>query len=112
MKNQYQQYMSGEITHREFYGQFVSEYIKTVVLANIPLNRLLASEDPHLNDIPLEVWDRLLFPLPVLNMTNAGMTSVNSLSVRVCVAKEAAQQLIDEYKNTSVMLQEDQNETN
>ena len=102
--------MSGEISPHEFYGQFVSEYIKTVVQANIPLDRLLASEDPHLNDIPLEVWDRLLFPLPVLKMLDAGMTEVNSMSIRVCVAKTAAHQLIDEHKNASTVDVGDQNE--
>lgn len=110
MSTKYQQYMDGEITHREFYGQFVNEYIKTIVRTRIPLKRLLASEDPHLNDIPLQEWDRLIFPLPVLSMHNAGMTIVNSLSIRVCIAKEAARQLIDEHKNISTMIIEDQNE--
>ena len=106
MKSRYEQYTSGEITHREFYKPFVKESLKTAVRSKILLERLLASNDPHLNDIPLKEWDDLVFLLPIRDMLDAGMNTVNARSIRVCIAKEAACQLIDEHKDTSTMVVE------
>lgn len=83
-----------------------NESLKTAVRANISLKRLLASNDPHLNDIPLKEWDRIYIALPIQGLKNTGMINVNTPSVKVCILKEAACQLIDEHKDTSTMVVE------
>jgi hypothetical protein len=89
MKYARQQYMDHEVTHRQYYAQFVTPEIKTIVLDRFGLQRLLRSHDEHLNDIPLGEWDSL-----------AGRISAddNSLCARVCTLKEAARQLIEESR--------------
>lgn len=74
-------YLDGLCTHREYYGQFVTSYIRGVVLSNIGKDKIKKSADEHFNDIPLKLWDRL--PL--------GRSG--SLSQKVCIAKEAARQI-------------------
>ena len=54
------EYLDGLYTHEQYYGQFVNNRIKTIVLEEIGLERLKASTDPNLNDIPLLEWDDLL----------------------------------------------------
>lgn len=51
------QYMAHEITHRAFYlwcGEFIGV---TPALLPVSLERVKLSNDPHLNDIPLKLWD-------------------------------------------------------
>ena len=86
-------YMNKGCTHREYYAQFVNPFIKSLVLREIGLDRLLRSTDPHLNDIPLNQW---------------GMGNIRQLEVwkevgdfysiagETCILKEAARQLIEE----------------
>jgi hypothetical protein len=45
--------------HRAYYAQFVNESTISTVVAWIGADRLLASTDPHLNDIPLGEWEPL-----------------------------------------------------
>ena len=85
MKYTRKQYMSGEVTFQQYYGQFVTQQTKNTVTSNISVNRLLASTDEHLNDIPLIEWDRM-----------HGLLGGNSLCETVCIAKEAARQIIEE----------------
>lgn len=53
------QYVAGEKTFDEFYGQFITptivQYVKTV----IGEYRIKNSIDPHFNDIPLHKWDNM-----------------------------------------------------
>jgi hypothetical protein len=74
--------------HREYYAQFVDEWTKAHVLRGIGIDALLASTDPYLNDIPLDEWDALFVA--------DRWASPLSLGWVVCVAKEAARQLIEE----------------
>ena len=93
------QYIAKEITHKEFYGQFVTESVKKAVLCKISKTRLLASTDPHLNDIPLSEWDNLypvMFQITAREVARANESSGVSLSDMVCVAKAAARQIIEE----------------
>jgi len=53
------QYMAGEINHHDYYSQFVSDRMINYVVRLIGKNRLLASTDEHMNDIPLFKWDQL-----------------------------------------------------
>ena len=51
------QYMNKEVSHAEYYGQFVTRETRAFVAQTIGLDRVKASVDPHLNDIPLKKWD-------------------------------------------------------
>lgn len=97
--------MEKRCSHREYYGQFVGPYVKQLVVDRIGLPRLLASRDPHLNDIPLGVWDSFWVshtpsmhikpPLAIgVLLREAG--EGNSASTGTCILKEAARQLIEE----------------
>lgn len=85
------QYMNKECTHHEYYNQF-GKYLVGLVSAHIGKQRILASTDPHLNDIPLAKWDALHPAIlmavgPKLAKANSGGIS---LSDTVCSAKAAA----------------------
>lgn len=97
--------------HRSYYGQFVNDEVKNKVLEMFPLDRLLKSEDKHLNDLPLTKWDLLggfifskttgemlqkpndIRPIEynLLKEANEGVSS----STMVCIYKEAARQIIE-----------------
>ena len=83
--------------HRRYYAQFFDpDYIHRVAV-QIGKSRLLASTDPHLNDIPLHMWD--VAPEP--HHYKSSLKAVGdfwSLNARVCVAKEAARQFIEKNK--------------
>ena len=90
--------------HRRYYAQFCSPAVVSAVAARIGSAAIMASRDPHLNDIPLHQWDNLepLISLHCLGLMGDinGSTplpdrkrSINwSLSDAVCIAKEAARQ--------------------
>jgi hypothetical protein len=84
--------------HREFFAQFVNEYVKSVVIQSIGKTKLLTSKDEHFNDIPLRYWDRLegaLRPLIIRRHKEINIGKFYSLSDVVCVAKEAARQVVE-----------------
>lgn len=98
--------------HRAYFAQFVTPGCKEAVLNSIGLDRLTASTDPHLNDIPLSEWDRIgggsglahkgdsklhRVPhwVPVVKLREAG--EALPLSVTVCIVKEAARQLVEDH---------------
>jgi len=81
-------YLEGKVTHREYYAQFVTSSVRDTVRRHIGAHRIKISDDPHFNDIPLIEWDRLGWAVSRL--------SDPSLHERVCVLKEAAEQLRDE----------------
>jgi hypothetical protein len=95
------QYMNKEVSHQDYYAQFVTETILDTVRSRIGTKRILKSTDPHFNDIPLQLWDNLA---PAIRMTCGKSLSVSnastcsrevklggvSLSDCVCVAKAAA----------------------
>lgn len=87
----------GPAAHRRYFGQFVTPSTIAVVVRAIGKDALLRSGDPHLNDIPLERWDRLVPGLP----GSGGFTRAGdwyTLANGVCLAKEAARQWIDAQK--------------
>lgn len=91
-------YMAGKATHRQYYGQFVNPAVTSWVRRKIGIDRLLKSTDQHLNDIPLSLWDSY-YGAMLLDGTARKVAAANgggvSLSDAVCVAKEAAHQLIE-----------------
>lgn len=87
-------YMENRCTHRQYYGQFVNEGTKQLVLTRIGKARLLESKDEHMNDIPLGMWDRLVPRAPGSGkFKEAG--DYYTLSGGVCMLKEAARQIIE-----------------
>jgi len=89
------EYMAGKFTHREYYGQFVTDAIKTLVRNHIGEQVIKRSEDPHLNDIPLRRWDNL--HQAILSICGKAIASTTTGGIRlsdtVCIAKEAAKQI-------------------
>jgi hypothetical protein len=80
--------------HRRYFGQFVTPGTIARVVNTIGSARLMQSTDPHLNDIPLIIWDKLTPTLPGSGgFSKAG--DYYTLANGVCLAKEAARQYIE-----------------
>ena len=97
-------------THEQYFTQFVTPKIKAAVRSYFGVARLLASTDPHLNDIALSKWDmfcgynqfrnelrpNLCFAsiIPLLKQANGdGGCSPSDFT---CIAKQAAREIIRE----------------
>lgn len=96
-RDEYIKAPNSDQAYRTYYGQYVSDGTKRIVLQRITLPVLLASKDPHLNDIPLSRWDALV---PQLHAGVALKRNGDwlSLGTGVCILKEAARQIIEEKK--------------
>ena len=86
-------YMTGKVSHDEYYAQFVTEMTKEIVRSSIGMEAILASKDPHFNDIPLKNWDSL-HPV-ILRTSGRDCTDVHwdTLGTSVCIAKCAARMI-------------------
>ncbi len=104
--------MNKEVTHREYFAQFALPHVLKLVESRIGLPMLLASKDPHLNDIPLVMWDRIwrrdapgkgMWIEPGLTISALLKESGegNSAATGVCILKEAARQIIESHKVTA-----------
>ena len=95
-----QQYLNNECTFSEYYQQFVTNQTKRLVL-DIGLKRIkdaLNNGDKHLNTIPLYKWDNLaLFFRCDSQMKECG--DFTTLAGKVCILKETARELANEYNN-------------
>lgn len=91
------EYMDHKCTHREYYGQYVSDSLKARVKDDIGLKRLIKSKDEYLNDIPLKLWDNIPMPYSVQDAMKKNGDFLTQAGI-VCIAKEAARQVI-EYEN-------------
>lgn len=102
-------YEEQRAAHRRYYAQFVTPSVKGFVASVIGRDRILASTDPHFNDIPLTQWDALNPAIRdmclsrkgdidgAISADKFGRRSIGwSLSDAVCIAKEAAQQIREE----------------
>jgi len=86
-----------DTAHRRYNAQFVSVGMVNAIESRIGLSRLLASTDEHLNDIPLNEWDRL-DSLLISYGTNHRLKQHGdfiTMAGIVCIAKEAARQAIE-----------------
>ena len=82
--------------HREYYAQFVDGGVVARVRAGIGARRIRASKDPHLNDIPLGMWDRIFVPVPHrINESMRAQGDYPTIAGMVCIAKEAAHQIVE-----------------
>ena len=84
--------------HQKYFGQLVTESTKHIVKTTFGMERLLASTDPNINDIPLQQWYDLHLP-NIPNMKPLG--DYLTLAGKVCIAKEAARQLIEEARGAN-----------
>ncbi len=88
----YKDYLNERCTYRQYYGQFVNDYTIHMVKTMIGANRILASTDPHFNDIPYQWWDHVpIGSRPAELMMQCG--DHISKTAKICICKEAAQQI-------------------
>ena len=85
-------YVNGKWSHREYYGQFVTNGTKRLVINGIGIEAIQASTDPYFNDIPLDLWDRLVPGCPGSSKFK-GAGDYYTLAGGVCLLKEAARQI-------------------
>lgn len=85
------QYMTNEATHKQYYEQFVNQAVKNAVLQYIGKDKIMASTDEHLNDIPLRRWDAISLPELAVSMKDCG--DYLTASVQVCILKAAAKMI-------------------
>lgn len=115
------QYLANECTHREYYGQFVTDEIKQAVLRTFSKEELVQAfkDDEHFNNLPLRKWDRMImlghfkgssvgnswktppfipyqFSAFAKALKEAGDVGGISLCDCVCTCKEAARQIVEE----------------
>lgn len=100
------QYLAREVSHWDYYGQFVTKAIREWVINYIgkdALTRAIEQQDTdHFHSIPLSEWDRLT---PFLrfsveqSLKEAG--DFWSLAEGVCILKCAARQLCLEHLSGS-----------
>lgn len=94
-------YLSGSSSHAEYYGQFDSPEVRRAILNVIPMFDLMASTDPHFNDIKLSHWDAIQLPeetrckLAVAN--GCQVSSVYSQTGVICLTKEVAKRMVAEH---------------
>lgn len=81
----------GPAAHRRYYAQFVCESTKTMLLRSIKRAEILASTDPHSNDIQLKRWDdvQLVYDRELMRLAGDYLTAAG----KVCILKEAALQI-------------------
>lgn len=87
------QYLNNEITHEEYFSQFVDNNVKNTVIMFIGLERIKQSKDKNFNDIPLAYWDAMhgaIGPYCYPKLTKAGDVNGCTISNTVCIAKQAA----------------------
>lgn len=101
----YKEYMtnSNYEKHREFYSQFVTPYMKDRVTEVVDIKQLakdLKDGDLHLNKTYScsKVWDKLSM-VGLMNPKLKQFGGVASIGSGVCIIKEAAKQLAEEYIN-------------
>ena len=93
-----QDYLDNKCNHREYYGQFINNRIKNIVSRRLKVNEIKKAlmDDKNLNTIKLAIWDSILRPLPAetANLLRE-LGDYPTLAGAVCIAKEAARQLVE-----------------
>ena len=92
-------YIAGNASHREYYGQFADEAVLDGIKRDLGLERIMASKDEYFNDIPLTVWDYL----PCMRSNNINEKLIEcgdfpSMAGLCCIAKEGARQLREQAR--------------
>lgn len=108
------QYMADSSLFNEYYGQFVNEGVKRVVLSYFTKEQLIEAikTDEHLNNLPMKKWDAMggfAFRGSEMIMRPTSIEPVDyklikeagegvSAATMVCIYKTAARQIIEEAK--------------
>jgi hypothetical protein len=91
-------YLDGKVTHRQYYGQFVTEAVKTHVGERIGEDKIKLSQDEHMNDIPLSLW--FMWTPTIQTLCSRAVCKVDPCGLCawtfVCIMKEAARQIKQE----------------
>lgn len=96
------QYLNQECTHEQYYNQFVTPAIKSLVKNSLGLDKLKEAYEAgeSLNTIPLTKWDSMSQFIGkdpyFLNVPMKEVGDFLTLAGIVCIAKAAARQLINE----------------
>lgn len=89
------QYLDNEVTHLQYYSQFVTDATINTVLQYLSKEQLTEAyhKNPILNSIKLSVWDRMPLYAATYKMKEAGdwLTPAG----RVCILKCAAIMIIE-----------------
>lgn len=89
--------MDGEVSHFDYYAQFVTAEIKRVVADTIGKDRIASAikRDEHLNNIGLSRWDTIgRYLCATLRAQLKAAGDNDSLAGRVCILKVAAKMLV------------------
>lgn len=91
---------AGYIAHREKYAELVNSRMVDTILSNkVTMLKLLSSEDLYFNDVTsLSYWDHGI--VPKLGIGPHSFPKGYSLSMGVCIAKEAARQAVEKRRKT------------
>lgn len=92
------QYLSGEISHSDFYRQFVDDRVKNIVRKDLKGSGYLKglkekiAEDESLRNIPLSFWDSFSQSINTAEVFSKMKQAGDYLTLAgiVCIAKEAA----------------------
>lgn len=85
------QYMNKEVSHQDYYASFCTESYIQYVIRTIGGDRIKASTNINLNDIPLKEWDSLeTMTVCMIGTSIRQAEGQVSLSSCVCAAKAAA----------------------
>ena len=90
------EYMNGNITHEEYYSQFVTQHMVKLVAYEIGVKNIINSKDEHLNDIPLKRWDQMVYGISTHELKEKLKDAGDFLTLAggVCILKQAAYQII------------------
>ena len=95
-------YLDDKCSHDEYYRQFVTEGVMWAVRSVISVDRLKASRDEHMNDIPLNVWDRVFPKCPAaVNQAMRDGGDYPTAAGLVCLGKAAARMLLEQEDQCS-----------
>lgn len=101
----YKQYRdSSSELHEAYYGQFVNDSVKKVVLSHFNAKTLSEAfkQDKNLNNLDIKIWDKMYPAYSVTRLIEVGECVKNPpISTHVCIMKAAAIQIIKEYENES-----------
>lgn len=90
--------------HDEYYLQFGTERMEERIHGAIGMKLIMASTDPHMNDIPLAMWDKLYPSFQVLvdrSLLEKAEEDM-SLSTSVCVLKALARKMQQDERSKAV----------
>lgn len=95
-------YINCNCSHNEYYGQFVTNRHKNLVINAFGIEKLEAAykSGSFFNTIPLSLWDNLTNSL-ISDSSNEALRKAGdfpTLAGRICILKEAATKVVKETK--------------